>query len=150
MKMAKKNITKNDEKKASRAVVDTKSLDGSTRSGGIDRSGAALPLAYRKLNMQQQVYNTAREQQEHSKRYSKFIRYSFNNTLLIILKNTKSLHRNKFRRHTGFFSFLRIVFIKVRLRGWGRCLSSFPEIAYFSGGCFNTCGSYSTAKMKVN
>jgi len=48
--MAKKNITKNDEKKASRAVVDTKSLDGSTRSGGIDRSGAALPLAYRKLN----------------------------------------------------------------------------------------------------
>ena len=52
--------------------------------------------------MQQQVYNTAREQQEHSKRYSKFIRYSFNNT-----KNTKSLHRNKFRRHTGFFSFLR-------------------------------------------
>ena len=50
MKMAKKNITKNDEKKASRAVVDTKSLDGSTRSGGIDRSGAALPLAYRKLN----------------------------------------------------------------------------------------------------
>ncbi len=41
--MAKKNITKNDEKKASRAVVDTKSLDGSTRSGGIDRSGAALP-----------------------------------------------------------------------------------------------------------
>jgi len=111
MKMAKKNITKNDEKKASRAVVDTKSLDGSTRSGGIDRSGAALPL------MQQQVYNTAREQQEnskrHSKRYSKFIRYSFNNTLLIILKNTKSLHRNKFRRHTGFFSFLRIVFIKI-------------------------------------
>ncbi len=40
--------------------------------------------------------------------------------------------------------------IKVRLRGWGRCLSSFPEIAYFSGGCFNTCGSSSTAKMKVN
>ena len=82
MKMAKKNITKNDEKKASRAVVDTKSLDGSTRSGGIDRSGAALPLAYR---MQQQVYNTAREQQEsskrHSKRYSKFIRYSFINKL---------------------------------------------------------------------
>ena len=74
MKMAKKNITKNDEKKASRAVVDTKSLDGSTRSGGIDRSGAALPLAYRKLNtaleMQQQVYNTAREQQENSKRHS--------------------------------------------------------------------------------
>ena len=59
--------------------------------------------------MQQQVYNTAREQQENSK----FIRYSFNNTLLIILKNTKSLHRNKFRRHTGFFSFLRIVFIKI-------------------------------------
>ena len=50
MKKEKKNITKNDEKKASRAVVDTKSLDGSTRSGGIDRSGAALPLAYRKLN----------------------------------------------------------------------------------------------------
>lgn len=67
--------------------------------------------------MQQQVYNTAREQQEnskrYSKRYSKFIRFSFNNTLLTILKNTISLHRNKFQCHTGFFSFLRIVFIKI-------------------------------------
>jgi len=58
--------------------------------------------------MQQQVYNTAREQQENSKRTA-----SLYDTLLIILKNTKSLHRNKFRRHTGFFSFLRIVFIKI-------------------------------------
>jgi len=65
----------------------------------------------------------------------------------------QSLHEMNFVSQFLFFVFnLRAKrnTIKVRLRGWGRCLSSFPEIAYFSGGCFNTYGSCSTAKMKVN
>lgn len=65
----------------------------------------------------------------------------------------QSLHEMNFVSQLLFFVFNLSVkrnIIKVRLRGWGRCLSSFPEIAYFSGGCFNNCGSCSTAKMKVN
>jgi len=62
--------------------------------------------------MQQQVYNTAREQQVYNTaRGTARGTASLYDTLLIIL--LKSLHRNKFRRHTGFFSFLRIVFMKI-------------------------------------
>ena len=59
--------------------------------------------------MQQQVYNTTSERQanskRHDKRHSKFIRYSVNNTLLIILKNTMSLPERFFGSTFSFFSF---------------------------------------------
>ena len=59
--------------------------------------------------MQQQVYNTTSERQanskRHDKRHSKFIRYSVNNTLLIILKNTMSLPEKYFGTLLSFFSF---------------------------------------------
>ena len=59
--------------------------------------------------MQQQVYNTTSERQanskRHDKRHSKFIRYSVNNTLLIILKNTMSLPEKFFGTLLSFFSF---------------------------------------------
>ena len=55
--------------------------------------------------MLQQVYNTARVQQEvqqeYSKRYSKFIRYSFINTYNTI--NTIKTHDKNFIMHSFFF-----------------------------------------------
>lgn len=57
----------------------------------------------------EQVYNTAREQQEnskrYSKRYSKYIRYSFINTLLLNTENTQSLHGIEIPCEPYFFSF---------------------------------------------
>lgn len=83
--------------------------------------------------MQQQVYNTTSERQanskRHDKRHSKFIRYSFNNTLLIILKNTMSLPEKDFGTLLSFFS-LKNVLVSVSSLD-GNC-QAFGEVSVIS------------------
>ena len=97
--------------------------------------------------MQQQVYNTTSERQandkRHSKRHSKFIRYSINNTLLTIQKNTLSLPEKVFSGRPILFSFENCISSVSSLDG--NCEATGEALVNSLPGAFE---SYYKAKAK--